>query len=234
MRYYPQGLAVCFTAALRSPKMRNIATDPRVSIGVFAPLVSLASSRGAQLFGRARILNGQVPYLRLWLEDQQIAYVLATRCDDTAPGRDWREVVCVADLATLPAAKWKRISCGPGAHGQRFYDWARLDVRPEWSYGFGHWVLARRSISDPTDIAYYHCYAPARTTLTRLAQIAGHRWPVAECFQQAKNQAGLDQHQVRDWRAWYAHITLSMATHALLTAAGTLAAQANPTPQQTC
>ncbi|GAA3451896.1 hypothetical protein [Dactylosporangium matsuzakiense] len=142
--------------------------------------------------------------------------------------------MCAADLAALPAAKWKRISCGPGAHGQRFYDRARLDVRTEWSHGFGHWVLARRSISDPTDIAYNHCYAPARTTLTRLTQIAGRRWPVEECFQQAKNEAGLDQYQVRDWRAWYAHITLFMATHALLTAARTLAAQANPTPQQTC
>jgi SRSO17 transposase len=93
--------------------------------------------------------------------------------------------------------------------------------------------MARRSISDPTDIAYYVCYAPARTTLTRLARVADRRWPVEECIQQAKNEAGLDQYQVRDWRAWYAHITLSMATHALLVIAKSQAAQANPTPQRT-
>jgi hypothetical protein len=40
-----------------SPKMRNIRDDPRVSIGVFAPLAGQASSRGAQLFGNARILE---------------------------------------------------------------------------------------------------------------------------------------------------------------------------------
>lgn len=56
VRYYPLGFAVLFTAAPRSPKMRNIATDPRVSVGIFAPLVGLASSRGAQLFGTARVL----------------------------------------------------------------------------------------------------------------------------------------------------------------------------------
>ncbi|MFV9454573.1 IS701 family transposase, partial [Rhodococcus sp. NM-2] len=28
--------------------------------------------------------------------------------------------------------------------------------------------------------------------------------------QQAKNEAGLDHYQVRTYRAWYAHITLSM------------------------
>jgi hypothetical protein len=57
VRYYPLGFAVLFTAAPRSPKMRNIATDPRVSVAVFAPLVGLASSRGAQLFGTARVLG---------------------------------------------------------------------------------------------------------------------------------------------------------------------------------
>jgi SRSO17 transposase len=47
-----------------------------------------------------------------------------------------------------------------------------------------------------------------------LARVAGSRWAVGECFQQAKNTAGLDEYQVRDRRAWYAHITLSMAAHA--------------------
>ncbi|MFG2038766.1 pyridoxamine 5'-phosphate oxidase family protein [Dactylosporangium sp. NPDC048998] len=61
VRYYPLGFAVVFTAAPRSPKMRNIATDPRVSVGIFAPLVGLASSRGAQLFGTARVLDTQHP-----------------------------------------------------------------------------------------------------------------------------------------------------------------------------
>ena len=61
VRYYPLGFAVLFTAAPRSPKMRNIAADPRVCIGVFAPLVGLASSRGAQIFGTARVLGPQHP-----------------------------------------------------------------------------------------------------------------------------------------------------------------------------
>lgn len=61
VRYYSLGFAVMFTAAPRSPKMRNIAADPRVSVGVFAPLVGLASSRGAQLFGAARVLGPDDP-----------------------------------------------------------------------------------------------------------------------------------------------------------------------------
>jgi nitroimidazol reductase NimA-like FMN-containing flavoprotein (pyridoxamine 5'-phosphate oxidase superfamily) len=56
VRYYSLDLAVMFTASPRSPKLRNIATDARVSVGDFAPLVGPASSRGAQLFGEARVL----------------------------------------------------------------------------------------------------------------------------------------------------------------------------------
>ncbi|MCT2280569.1 pyridoxamine 5'-phosphate oxidase family protein [Micromonospora chalcea] len=61
VRYYPLGFTLMFTAAPRSPKMRNIAADPRVSVGVFAPLVGLASSRGAQVFGAARVLGPEHP-----------------------------------------------------------------------------------------------------------------------------------------------------------------------------
>lgn len=57
VRYFNRDFTIVFTAQAESPKMRNIAADPRVSIGVFAPLVSQASSRGAQLFGRAQVLT---------------------------------------------------------------------------------------------------------------------------------------------------------------------------------
>ncbi|BBH69893.1 hypothetical protein ACTI_65780 [Actinoplanes sp. OR16] len=57
VRYYSLGFAVMFTASPRSPKLRNIADDPRVSVGIFAPLTGLASSRGAQLFGQAKVLS---------------------------------------------------------------------------------------------------------------------------------------------------------------------------------
>ena len=214
------------------PDEVEFTTKPRMAIGMLQRAIDAGVPFGWVTADEA---YGQAKFLRAWLQQRRIAYVLATRCDDDVPGRpDWFHTVRVDELADLPAAKWKRISCGAGAHGQRLYDWARLEVHPTWEHGFGHWILARRSISDPTEIAYYVCYAPARTTLTGLARIAGRRWPIEECFQQAKNEAGLDQYQVRDWRAWYAHITLSMATHALLTIARTLTTKGDQTPPRTC
>jgi SRSO17 transposase len=163
---------------------------------------------------------GQVKYLRVWLEQHDISYVLATRCNDdvtTSAGTGRADKV----IAALPAKAWRRLSAGAGAHGPRDYHWARLPIRIAWAPGRGHWLLARRSISDPTELAYYICYGPRRASLHDLARIAGSRWRVEECFQQAKNEAGLDHYQVRTWRAWYAHTTLSMLALAWL--AGTKA-----------
>jgi SRSO17 transposase len=74
-------------------------------------------------------------------------------------------------------------------------------VGPGWKPGRGHWLLARRSLHDPAEISYYACYGPRRSTTADLACAAGSRWHIEECFQQAKNEAGLDHYQVRTWRA---------------------------------
>lgn len=162
---------------------------------------------------------GQVKYLLVWLEENDAAHVLSTRRNDTLTCTGGREQRAEDLIAALPVRAWRRLSVGAGAHGPREYDWARVPIRICWRPGRGHWLLARRSISRPDQIAYYVCYGPRRATLVDLAWTAGARWRIEECFQQAKNDAGLDHYQVRTWRAWYAHITLSMLAHAWLAVA---------------
>jgi SRSO17 transposase len=158
---------------------------------------------------------GQAKFLQTWLEDQDVSYVMAIRRSDTlttSAGEERADAL----IGGIPARAWQRISAGAGAHGPREYDWARVPVRAGWKRGRGHWLLARRSRSDPEEIAYYACYGPRRSRTADLAWIAGSRWHIEECFQQAKGEAGLDHYQVRSWRAWYAHITLSMLALAWL------------------
>ena len=174
---------------------------------------------------------GQAPYLREWLEDRDVFYVLAIKCRDTLAALEGPQRAG-ALIAALPARAWQRLSAGAGAHGPREYDWARIPVRTSaWRPGRGHWLLARRSLKDPDDVAYYACYGPRRSRLVDLAWIAGSRWHVEECFQQAKNEAGLDHYQVRSWRAWHAHITLSMLALAWLAASKAQAVKGEPAPQ---
>jgi SRSO17 transposase len=173
---------------------------------------------------------GQVKYLRVWLEERGVHHVVATKCNDTLITTSGSEQRADVLIAALPARAWRRLSVGAGAHGPREYDWARIPVRICWRPGRGHWLLARRSISNPAEIAYYVCYGPRRATLVDLAWVAGSRWHVEECFQQAKGEAGLDHYQVRSWRAWYAHITLSMLALAWLAASKAQAVKGESAP----
>jgi SRSO17 transposase len=181
---------------------------------------------------------GQVRALRQWLEEHDVHYVMATRRDDPVTTRADRVGRADALIAELPASRWQRLSVGAGAHGPREYDWARRQIDGTWARGRGHWLLARRALTPNSkgeyEIAYYVCYGPASARLVDLAWTAGSRWHVEEAFQQAKGEAGLDHYQVRSWRAWYAHITLSMLALAWLAASKTLAAKGDSqTPPKT-
>ena len=83
-----------------------------------------------------------------------------------------------------------------------------MDIRPLREPGKGHWLLARRSLAKPGELAYYVCFGPAETTLAELVRVAGTRWAIEECFEEAKGQVGADVLMV----------TLAMLAHAYLTA----------------
>lgn len=64
------------------------------------------------------------------LEQADAFHVMATTRHDTVVTR-WALDHPRPDLFTcLPRQKWKRRSCGRGAHGRRVFDWARVGVRP--------------------------------------------------------------------------------------------------------
>jgi SRSO17 transposase len=160
---------------------------------------------------------GQTGRIRLWLEEQDIAHVLAVPKSQMVITMEFFGQARAHELiGQLPDDAWTRLSCGDGAHGPREYGWAAAAIRPWRRAGWDHWLLARRSLTDQTEIAYYICFSPAGTPLEELARIAGTRWMVEECFQTAKNETGLDHYQVRGYTAWYRHITLSMAALAFL------------------
>ena len=157
--------------------------------------------------------------LRLWLEREGIAHVLAIKSNeklrawtDKGPGQ-----VRADRLASqVEEVGWIRCSAGDGAKGPRVYDWALVEIRPLREPGKGYWLLARRSVAKPEELAYYVCYGPAGTTLEELSRVTGTRWAIEECFEEAKGQVGLNQYEVRRWDGWYRHITLAMLAHAYL------------------
>jgi SRSO17 transposase len=162
---------------------------------------------------------------RLWLEEQQVPFVLAVAKDE-ALWCGFQQLRADALAEAVPQEAWQRLSCGDGAKGPRLYDWALVALpRLMQPANRLHALLLRRSLSDG-QLAYYVVFAPATATLHTLLGVAGQRWKVEECFQLAKDDVGLDQYEVRHWTGWYRHITLAMWALAFLT--GTRAQSIHP------
>jgi len=153
---------------------------------------------------------GQNPGLCDFLQDNHIPYVMAvpknTQFTDTK-GRTSR----IDEVAKrINRNTWQRRACPIGSKGFRVYDWALLDSdEPDRHY------LIRRNI-DNGELAFYRCYNPHHAGFGQLVNVAGVRWPIEECFGSAKNEVGLDNYQVRTWKAWHRHITLAMLAHTFL------------------
>ena len=159
---------------------------------------------------------GQDSRFRRFLEDAGLSYVVAVPKSQQVHGPRIDYLIGQA-----PPEAWQRLSCGDGAKGPRLYDWAAARLPAVWEFDGEtpirqRWMLARRSITRPEEIAYYLAIAPLDATVADLVRIAGCRWKIEECFQSAKNECGLDQYEVRRFVGWYRHITLAMLAHAFL------------------
>ncbi len=185
---------------------------------------------------------GNSPELRDWIDAQGLSYVMAiakntqvfaSRATVEAPrqrtgGRPQTKARLAPGgppaqkaeevVTSWPASAWARLSVGAGEKGPRLYDWACARVWESRSHlpGREMWLVARRSVSDPKEIAYYYSNAPRRTSLYEIARVAAARWPIEQCLREGKGDCGLDEYEVRYFHSWYRHVTLSIMAHAWL------------------
>lgn len=228
-------------AAAKVPEAVVFATKPEQAVA----MLEQAWARGVPMrWVAGDTVYGDTPALREAVEVHGCGYVLAV--SSTAPV--WRERPAVeapkpqtggrpqtrkrlaneAPTATTvskvvagwPSAQWQRLSVGDGEKGPRLYDWARARVVESRHRlpGPEVWLLARRSIADPSEVAYYLALAAPDVRLASLAQVAATRYTIEQCFEEAKGETGLDHYEVRHWQSWHRHITLSMMAHAWLAA----------------
>ena len=174
------------------------------------------------------------------MEQAGYGYVLEVGCDFRV-SRHPADTVRVDHAGTdVPPWGWEHRCQGPGAKGLRAHAWAWIGLDPAGCPdGWARSLLIRRdpdangnpdANADP-DYAYFLCYHRRGTTLGELIGVAGRRWGIEESFAIAKSEAGLDEHQVRRWTAWYRHAILSMLAAAFL-AVTRARVPANPTAWQ--
>jgi SRSO17 transposase len=223
----------------RVPTAVTFKTKPELAVEMlehaWAQGVPMAWVAGDEVYGDA-------PYLRDAISKAEKRYVLCVSCHTPvwrerprfeepvvdargrprtrprlAEGMPSAETVA-AVIASQPSDGWQRLTVSEGEKGPITYDWTRVRVveSRERLPGPDSWLMARRSITDPTDIAYYLSNAPPSTSLQTKAEVASARWSIETTIEEGKGETGLDEYEVRYWHSWHRHITLSMMAHAWL------------------
>jgi len=136
--------------------------------------------------------------------------------EGTAPARSVDTLIA----GSSPKA-WTRLVTQYGEKGPIEHEWTALRIVECRKKLPSHdrWLLARRSMSNSAEISYYLADAPVDTPLLILAKVASSRYTIEQCFEEAKDDVGMDHYEVRQWPSWYRHITLSMMALVWLTLA---------------
>ncbi len=76
----------------------------------------------------------------------------------------------------------------------RVYNWAAAKLPANLVFDpdpptHHRWVMARRHLSDPEEVAYYLAYAPVGVEIAELAQVAGSRWAIRSASRPRRTSA---------------------------------------------
>ena len=121
-------------------------------------------------------------HFRRRIEERGLGCVVGVRTDHCVHV-GWRQARAAELLREVPADGWRRLSCGLGAKGPRWYDWAMVATNGPEPAARGRWLLMRRSADDPGEVACFACGGPPGATLQQLVDVAGSRWAIEDLFE---------------------------------------------------
>jgi SRSO17 transposase len=118
-------------------------------------------------------------------------------------------------IETIPEDAWKEVVVRQGTKGplrcmthvKKVYTWEKGTAS-----GCERLLLIRKTNTmNGVEVKYAFCNAAEdEYTNTELAQMQSQRYFVERSFQDAKQETGMSQYQVRGWLAWHHHIALVM------------------------
>jgi SRSO17 transposase len=162
---------------------------------------------------------GNDPALRQDLEAWNWPYVLAIRTTEPVRPLECQGLITrtAGEVAQgIPPGDWHRLSAGDGRKGPRTYDWATVPLIVPGIAAGSHTLLVRRSLANREETSLFLVFTLQPTPLQDIVHAAGLRWTIEVGFESAKGEVGLDHYEVRQWTAWYRHITLALLAHAFL------------------
>jgi SRSO17 transposase len=114
----------------------------------------------------------------------------------------------------LPKSAWTTIDVRDGEKGPLVVEATKIRVRAKSIPGAGFdetlVVIRERQADGTMKHDYYLSNAPHDTPLAEFTRVSKAEHRIEECLQRAKGEAGLADYEVRTWRGWHHHQTLSL------------------------
>jgi SRSO17 transposase len=164
--------------------------------------------------------NGQL--LRM-LDETGLTFLGDVHCDqhvwtaDPTVDTSAQRMRADAWVTSQASDAWQRIEVRTGTKGPMTVDTLHGQV---WLYQKGdehayrwHLIVTRQ----PNRLKYSLSNADANTPIERLAYMQGQRYFVERALEDAKQQGGFGEYQVRGWRGWHHHAALVMMAMLFLT-----------------
>jgi SRSO17 transposase len=126
-----------------------------------------------------------------------------------------------ADSLMKATKNWTRIEVRPGEKGPLIVEMvkARVQTKRGRRNGPEETLVIFRERQGRKTIKHDYCLsaAPFDTPLREFARVLGAEHRIEECLRRAKGEVGLAQYQVRTWRGWHHHQTLTLIATWFLT-----------------
>jgi SRSO17 transposase len=121
-------------------------------------------------------------------------------------------------LASNLALRWQAYQIQEGAKGPliALFAFVHVVLVREGLPGAEVWLVLRRSLGERGQLKTYLSNAPASTSQATLVRKSGMRWPVEAAILECKSELGMDHYEVRSWRGWHHHMTMSLLAHHFL------------------
>jgi SRSO17 transposase len=162
-----------------------------------------------------------IPYdTRVWLELPRLA--LPPRKGSRGPKStklkaDSQPTRVDQIASALEQSQWTRMYIRDTERGQLWSWLVFLRVYPvrDQLPGPETWLVLRKDEGEKK-LKCQFCNAPSDTPLERLAEMSHSRYWIERAIQDAKGEAGLADYELRSWRGWHHHMTMTILAMLLL------------------
>ncbi len=160
---------------------------------------------------------------RCWLqrpstEERQVRGKGGSRVKSVVPETEKKPVDFATLAGNINSFFWYRRKVSEGTKGPIEYEFTkrRVTLCKEGLPSKTVWLLMKRTLGAERKYTYYISNAPVSAGLRLFVWLSGVRWAIEQCFEEAKDELGMDHYEVRKFPGWNHHMLTCMLAHFFL------------------